>query len=116
MASHEELITLAQRIADHILTGLKSKNHFKREDLATARNEWMKLLQLIRKRGLIVAQNYAKKLASDVTIRQNIKNINSQFAEAISDYRSELEKLTESEQLRVLGYVAWWLRILYADY
>ncbi|WP_322797501.1 hypothetical protein [Thermoflexus sp.] len=97
MAGREELIALAERIADAMPE--------------MTRNEWMRWVQIATRHGLEKAVRHAEQLSNDVTMRPAVKRANQLITQAIRSHLFELKKLTPHDQQLVLGYVAWHLAI-----
>lgn len=97
MAGIEEQIQLAERIAD----GLPE----------VSRNEWMRWMEIAVRYGLDRAICHAERLSTDVTMRPAIQRANRLIAQSVKMRLPALKNLKKDDQLRVLGYVSWWLRI-----
>ncbi len=97
MATVEEQIQLAERIADALPE--------------VSRNEWMRWMEIATRYGLDRAIQYAERLSTDMTMRPAIQRANRLITQAVKAQFTALKRLKAGEQLAVLGYVAWWLRI-----
>lgn len=97
MATREQLIAIAQRIA---------------EDLPeVSRNEWMRWLQIAAKYGLEKAAQHADRLSQDITMRPAIQRANRLIAQAIRKHMARLENLKPEDRQLALGYVSWHLAL-----
>ncbi len=103
MATVDEQIQLAESIAKQIGG---SRN---------ARNEWMKWMQIAKRKGIQGAIQYASRLANDITIRPEVQKLNKKIAQSVEQHRQVLLEKSAEEQRIILGYVGWWLRILWAE-
>ena len=92
-----EQIQLAERIAN----GLPE----------VSRNEWMRWMELATRYGLDRAIRHAERLSTDVTMRPAVQRANRLIAQSVKTHLAALKNLKKDDQLRVLGYVSWWLRV-----
>lgn len=97
MATREQLINMAQRMAGDLLE--------------VSRNEWMRWLQSAAKYGLEKAAQQAEQLSRDIAMRPAIQRANRLMAQAVRKHMTELKKLGPEERQLALGYVSWHLAI-----
>ncbi|MBC7226533.1 MAG: hypothetical protein H5T61_04810 [Thermoflexales bacterium] len=69
-------------------------------------------MQVANQRGLEYAIRYAERLSTDPTMRPAIQRANQRISQAVKAKISLLQRYRPDEQRIVLGYVAWWLRVL----
>lgn len=115
MSDSDVLTALAEQVATGIFRRLPrmAEDQQSLQDMKKAsRNEWMRWLQIMEKRGLDKAIRYARVVSQSSVVRENIRNLNHCFAESLVENRSRLLQLPDKGQRTVLGYVGWWLRIL----
>lgn len=89
------------QLAEHIANGLPE----------VSRNEWMRWMELAAGHSLDCAIRHAERLSTDVTMRPAIQRANRLIAQTVKAHIADLKNLNKDDQLRVLGYVSWWLRI-----
>ncbi|MGQ9715864.1 MAG: hypothetical protein ACUVST_14040 [Anaerolineae bacterium] len=97
----DEQIQLAERIAKDLP-----------EVSRNLRNEWMRWMGMASQCGMEQAIRHAERLSTDITMRPAIQRANRLIAQAVKGQLGTLQRLRPEEQRAVLGYVAWWLRIL----
>ncbi|RLG42852.1 MAG: hypothetical protein DRO01_00695 [Thermoproteota archaeon] len=100
MSREDELVTLAEQIAD----GLTE----------VSRNEWMKWVQIFyayywdkHHDALQRAIHYAQRLSRDPTMRPAIRRAHDLIAKTIQSHARRITSLPLPEQQRLFGYVAW---------
>ena len=101
MSHEDELVTLAEQIAD----GLPG----------VTRNEWMKWVQILQayqtqyRDALQRAIHYAQRLSKDPTMRPAIQRAHRLIAQTMQRHAPRIISLPLPEQQRLFGYVAWHL-------
>lgn len=99
MSREDELVTLAEQIAD----GLPG----------VTRNEWMKWVQIFQayqaqyRDALQRAIHYAQRLSKDPTMRPAIQRAHRLIAQTLQRHTRRVASLPYPEQQRLFGYVAW---------
>ena len=99
MSREDELVTLAEQIAD----GLPG----------VTRNEWMKWVQILQayqakyRDALQRAIHYAQRLSKDPTMRPAIQRAHRLIAQTMQRHARRVASLPRTEQQRLFGYVAW---------
>lgn len=97
MADVDEQILLAECIANALPE--------------VSRNEWMRWMELAARYGLDRAIRHAERLSTDVTMRPAIQRANRLISQSVKTHLAALKNLKKDDQLLVLGYVSWWLKI-----
>lgn len=103
MSREDELVTLAEQIAD----GLPG----------VTRNEWMKWVQILQayqakyRDAFQRAIHYAQRLSKDPTMRPAIQRAHRLIAQTMQRHARRIASLSLPEQQRLFGYVAWSLLV-----
>jgi len=93
MATTDQLITLAERIAGNLR--------------GVSRNEWMRWIQVAQTYGMDRAIRYAQRLSQDQTVRPAQQRAYRFIAQVMHQFQKQITQLHEDEKRQLYGFVAW---------